>query len=384
MFKPFRVLQAALLALVLSGCATTKPPRPAASATAQPPAAPTATAATPSIQAGRSISGSTSFQDPGGSLRPDIEAYAREVSQARGVPLPRVETILKAARYNATVARLMQPSSIHVRRSWVTYRKRFVEPIRIRSGAQFWMENQATLDAAASRYGVPQSIIVAIIGVETIYGRQTGGFPVIDALATLGFSNPDDTRPERSLMFRNQLADLIQLDQEKKLDALEVEGSYAGAIGLPQFMPGSIMRYAVDGDGDGHIDLLYDPKDAIPSVANYLRQHGWVPGLPVFAPVLLPPDPGSLVAGGIVPSTDWAQLQARGARIRPGVTNTAWEQHPLGVVDLIDEPRNLKEYRTGTPNFFAITHYNHSYFYAASVADLAQAIADNLGLPGPN
>lgn len=383
MFKPFRILQASLLALALSGCATTKT-HPAAPTAAAPVAGTGAVTTPSSIQAGQSISGSTSFQDAGGRLRPDIEAYAREVSQARGVPLPRVEAVLKAARYNATVARLMQPSSIRVRRSWVTYRKRFVDPIRIRAGAQFWMENQATLDAAASRYGVPQSIIVAIIGVETIYGRQTGGFPVIDALATLGFSNPDDARPERSRMFRNQLADLIQLDHEKKLNALEVEGSYAGAIGLPQFMPGSIMRYAVDGDGDGHIDLLYDPKDAIPSVANYLREHGWVPGLPVFAPVLLPPDAGALVAGGIVPSTDWAKLQARGARTRPGAANTAWQRYPLGVVDLVDEPRNLKEYRTGTPNFFAITHYNHSYFYAASVADLAQAIADNLGLPGPD
>jgi membrane-bound lytic murein transglycosylase B len=107
-----------------------------------------------------------------------------------------------------------------------------------------------------------------------------------------------------------------------------------------------------------------------------------VPGLPVFAPVLLPPDAGALVAGGIVPSTDWAKLQARGARTRPGAASTAWQQYPLGVVDLVDEPRNLKEYRTGTPNFFAITHYNHSYFYAASVADLAQAIAGHLGLPG--
>lgn len=387
MFKPARILQATLLITLLGGCATTK----TAPSSAQPQA-PIQTQAQlrgdngeqPSIKAGRSINSAEGFTDARGQLKPDIQAYAREVAQTRQVPLARVETLLKSARYNATVARLMTPGKTRLRRSWVTYRKRFVEPIRIKAGTAFWNENRAALDRASRQYGVSPSIIVAIIGVETIYGRQTGDFAVLDALATLGFRFPDSTRPERSQLFRDQLADLIQLDNEKKLNALDVEGSYAGAIGLPQFMPGSILRFAVDGDGSGHIDLAGNATDAILSVANYLREHGWVPGLPVFAPVVLPADAGSLVAGGLKPSLSWPELSAKGARVRPGARNTAWEKYPVGVVDLIDEPRNLNEYRTGTPNFFAITHYNHSYFYAASVADLATAIAERVGSAGPN
>ncbi len=387
MFKPARILQATLLITLLGGCATTK-----TAPSSTQPQAPTQTQAQlrehngeqPSIKAGRSINSAEEFVDARGQLKPDIQAYAREVAQTRHVPLARVETLLKSARYNATVARLMTPGKTRLRRSWVTYRKRFVEPIRIKAGTAFWNENRAALDRASRQYGVPPSIIVAIIGVETIYGRQTGNFAVLDALATLGFRFPDPTRPERSQLFRDQLADLIQLDNEKKLNALDVEGSYAGAIGLPQFMPGSILRFAVDGDGSGHIDLAGNATDAILSVANYLREHGWVPGLPVFAPVVLPADAGSLVAGGLKPNLSWSELSAKGASVRPSTRNTAWEKYPVGIVDLIDEPRNLNEYRTGTPNFFAITHYNHSYFYAASVADLASAIAERVGSAGPN
>jgi membrane-bound lytic murein transglycosylase B len=180
-------------------------------------------------------------------------------------------------------------------------------------------------------------------------------------------------------MFRNQLADLIQLDYENKLDALTTTGSYAGAVGLPQFMPESLMRFAVDGNGDGIVNVRTSSADAIASVANYLRHHGWVPGLPVFAPVVLPRAPGQLVDGGLKPTLTWRQLQKQGATVRKGARTTRWENYRLGVIDLRDEPRNTDEYRTATPNFFAITQYNHSYFYAASVADLAEAIADRMG-----
>jgi len=341
--------------------------------------------APPAVDAGSSTNSAQGFVDASGRLSHELRAYARDVADTRDIPLARVETILRSARYNPTVARLVTPRKTRIRRSWVTYRRRFVDAVRIDSGVDFWTGHRAVLDAAAAEYGVPPSIIVAIIGVETIYGRQTGNFLVLDALATLGFRNPDTARPERSNMFRNQLADLIQLDHEHKLDALTIRGSYAGAIGLPQFMPGSLMRFAVDGDHDNVVDVRGEPADAIASVANYLRQHGWVPGLPVFAPVALPDDAGRLVDGGLHANLPWPQLKAQGARTRPGVPQEApWKQYPLGVVDLIDEPRHLNEYRTGTPNFFAITHYNHSYFYAASVADLAQAIARRMGYGWPD
>jgi membrane-bound lytic murein transglycosylase B len=354
-----------------------------------------------SIKAGTSIVSSSGFLQANGELTPNIQAYALEVSESRNIPLKHVEGLLKNAEYNATAARLMTPSKTRVRRSWVTYRNRFVEPVRINAGVEFWNEHRPTLDKTFRDYGVPPSVIVAIIGVETIYGRNTGNFRVLDALTTLGFRYPDSSRPERSQLFRDQLADLIQLDYEKKLDAREVQGSFAGAIGLPQFMPGSLMRYAVDGNNDGRIDLSDSVEDAIASVASFLRMHGWQPGLPVFAPLVLPDNPQSLVVGGLYPTLDWTTLQRQGAKIRPTAGNqleqkprttamaansgdAAWKQYKLGVVDLPDEPRNLAEYRSGTPNFFAITHYNRSYFYATSVADLAQALADRMGYGGPN
>lgn len=429
MFNRARTLQVALILLLLAGCASTRtaalspagidavapattgspaagspaagspatgsptPASPAASLPALQPAPEPA----PSIRAGSSIAGSAAFLGPNAELVPDIQAYAQEVAETRNIPLSHVQTLLKNAQYDATAARLMAPSQTRIRRSWVTYRNRFVEPVRINAGLKFWEENRKTLDRSAAEYGVPQSIIVAIIGVETVYGRNTGNFRVLDALATLGFRYPDASKPERSQMFRDQLADLIQLDYEKKLDALQIQGSFAGAMGLPQFMPGSLMRYAADGDRDGRIDLLYSTEDAIASVARFLRLHGWTPGLPVFASVVLPSNPQPLVAGGLNPTHDWVDLQKQGATLRPSVplrqltagaveasATPAWTRHKLGIVNLPDEPRNTIEYRTGTPNFFAITHYNRSYFYAASVADLAQALAAKMGYGGPN
>jgi len=391
MFRAVRILQVSALFILLAGCASTRTSAVSGTEKTLPPAqrnaaGPVAIAlpdAPPSIRAGASVNSSEGFLNAAGDLQPAIDAYAREVAATRGVPPGQVEALLKSARYNATVAKLMTPGATRIRRSWVTYRNRHVDPVRIKEGGRFWHDHKSILDKTANDYGVPPSIIVAIIGIETVYGRQTGDFLVLDALATLGFRNPDPARPERSQLFRDQLADLIELDHQKRLDARQVRGSFAGAMGLPQFMPGSLMRYAADGDLDGTIDLGGSAADAIASVARFLRLHGWQPGLPVFAPVILPGNAGSLVAGGLHPTLSWPGLQAQGAKERPGAAGAAWKQFPLGIVDLPDEPRNLKEYRTGTPNFFAITHYNRSYFYAASVADLARILADNAGYGWP-
>lgn len=393
MSKPVRVLQAVAAFALLAGCATpqstalssttSSTPQPSLNVEHATPQRPLGAPRAP-IKAPAPPSSRNSFVDANGELEPGVKAFALEVAQTKEVPLNYVRDILRLARYNATVARLMTPSKVRIRRSWVTYRDRFVEPIRIKAGVEFWTQYRSTLDQTARTYGVPPSIIVAIIGIETIYGRQTGNFVVLDALATLSFRNPDTARPERSQLFRDQLADLIQLDYQKKLDGRRVKGSFAGAIGLPQFMPGSLMRYATDGDNDGQIDLLNSAPDAIASVARFLKLHGWQPGLPVFAPVVLPSNVSSLVDGGLKPSHDWAQLEAEGAALKPGAGIGSWQSSRLGVIDLIDEPRNLNEYRTGTPNFFAITQYNRSYFYAASVADLAQALAQRMGYGWPN
>lgn len=408
MFTPVQLVQVVFLSMLLGGCAANQPKvasdsqlapadegkknpdsvgRPGPGASHSGPQAVLAAAPEPvSIAAGISIADASPLHNPDGSLSANLQAYAQEVSRVRNLPLSQVETLLKEAQYNATAARLMKPTGKRIRRSWTTYKNRFIEPVRIKAGQTFWTENQAFLDATAKQYGVPASIIVAIIGVETIYGRFTGDFRVLDALATLGFRYPDSTRPERSELFRNQLADLIQLDVEQQLDARTVTGSFAGAMGLPQFMPGSLMRYAADGDNNGHIDLLNSKKDAIASVARFLRLHGWQPGLPVFAPATLPANAGQLVTGGLHPTLTWEQLSQEGARILPAGASDAqssWTKHKLGVVDLADESQNRVQYRLGTPNFFAITHYNRSYFYATAVADLAKTLADRMGYGWP-
>jgi len=392
MFKPAFFVYLALTAC-LAGCASSHTHNAVSAAPAQQSAPPQASASPNTSPAGSDTSSNGARTSPAGTrgdgflmqdgqLAPEAQAYAEQVASQLQIPLGHVEALLMDTRYNPAVARLMSPAkTTKVRKSWVTYRKRFVEPIRIRAGVQFWQENQEALNDTAKKYGVPPSIIVAIIGVETVYGRYTGNFSVLDALATLAFRYPDPNRPERTQLFRDQLADLIQLDHAGELDARTALGSFAGAMGLPQFMPGSLLRYAANGDGDQTIDLHNSRQDAIASVARFLREHGWQPGLPVFAPVSLPASAGGLVQGGLEPTYTWAQLQAHGASAQAA---GAWQHHKLGIVDLVDEPRNQAEYRSGTPNFFAITHYNRSYFYAASVADLARELASRMGYGDPN
>ena len=325
------------------------------------------------------------FVGADGRLLPEVHAFAVDTAHAHALPLHAVEALLAEARYDATAARLMTPPTRtgRIRRAWTSYRKRHVDAVRIRDGVSFWQTHRAAIDRASARTGVPPSIIVAIIGIETIYGRYTGNHRVLDTLTTLGFRYPDPKRPERQSMFREQLADLIVLDHRGDLDARTVEGSFAGAMGLPQFMPGSLMRYAVDGDGDGRVDLAGNTDDAIASVAAFLQAHGWVRDVPVFAPVALPADAVRLAQDGLKPENTWASLQAQGARALGG-GGSAWQDQPLGVIDLRDEIRDTHDVRCATPNFFAITHYNRSYFYAASVADLAHEIADRIGYGDPD
>jgi len=314
------------------------------------------------------------------------QAFAQAVSTARAIPLAHVTALLGQAQKSERVSKLMQPvnadDASRRPRSWSDYRRRFVDGVRIAKGAVFWRQHRDVLEAAATQYGVPASIIVAIMGVETMYGQHTGNFPVLDTLYTLAFHYPEPAREPRVQLFRDQLADLMALDHAGQLDARGSKGSFAGAVGLPQFMPGSILRFARDGDGDGRIDLYASVADAVASVANFLREHGWQQDLPVFAPVTLPEQAQALAAHGLVAVLDWPQLQAAGAsRIKTGNDShddggaaPLWQQHPLGVVPLVDEAAQSTEYRVATVNFYALTQYNRSYFYAAAVADLAQTL----------
>lgn len=391
MFRPSRILQVAVASFLLSSCSTSHPEHQSSHEPALSDNQTTVSndrinsTRVSSIPKPEHSVTRGDFLDTSTRLLPELEDFARETAQTRKIPLQDIHALLSAAQTNDTAIRLMRPTGKRLQRSWVTYRTRNVDPIRIRSGVAFWKDHQNDLTRASQTYGVPPSIIVSIIGIETVYGRYTGTFRVLDTLTTLGFRYPDASRPERQQMFREQLADLIQLDYEGKLDAYTVEGSFAGAMGLPQFMPGSLANFAADGDGDGKIDLQNSPADAIASIARFLRLHGWEPALPVFAPILLPAQAGALVKGGLTPDMSWEQLQNAGARPSSDTrAGTAWQHYPLGVIDLLDEPRKLDEYRSATPNFFAITHYNRSYFYAAAVADLAHELADRMGYGDPD
>ncbi len=392
MLCPRRLVQLSLLAAILCGC-TTSPLGPDKTSSADANSKTGAASSTPSgttagsadAKASGSASASSRF-DP--ASRPQTESARRATMQRFGVELAaerklsesKVLSLLNEARYNPTVARIVAPVATgqpRAPRSWATYRGRVVEPILIAQGHAFMKQYGSELDRATARYGVPQNIIAAIIGVETLYGKNQGSFRVLDSLATLGFDYPDASRPDRAEMFRGQLADLIELDLTGRLDARTLKGSFAGAVGIPQFMPGSIKRFAVSSRGAQEVNLSSNMADAIASVANFLVEHGWQRGLPTFVPVRLPAAADKLVDGGLKPTLDWPQLQAAGAKLASGAKEAPWMRAPLGVIDLPEERAGTVEFRTATQNFFTITLYNRSYFYAASVADLANALGDN-------
>ena len=249
---------------------------------------------------------------------------------------------------------------------WQTYRARFLQPVRIDGGLKFWEQHAGALERATQEHGVPAEIIVAIIGVETLYGRNTGKFPTIQALSTLAFDFPP-----RAAYFRKELEQFLLYCRENSLDPLTPRGSYAGAIGTPQFMPGSIRSYATDFDGDGRIDLVNSPVDAIGSVARFLAIHGWQKDRDLYYPATLAEnaDPASLLARGPKPELSIADLRAAG--ITSPLSLPA--DQPLMLVDL-PNGANPPSYVIGTGNFYAITRYNRSFFYAMAVTELAEVL----------
>lgn len=383
MFRPRDYLKIIIVSVFLSGCASTHSDtgKQTQLSNNQKPAV-----NSKQIDSSRTSasypSGDFVMQDPG--LAQELHLFAITTAQEHGLDLNKVENLLKTANYEPTAAKLMTPPAHkrRIKRAWLSYKKRHVDPIRIKRGISFWQQNRAQLDAVSRQSGVPQSIIVAIIGIETVYGQYTGKHRVLDTLATLGFKYPDPSRPERQAMFREQLADLIVLHEQNKINAYTVQGSFAGAMGLSQFMPTSLLKYAKDGDNDGQIDLLNSKADAIASIASFLLAHGWQPNEPVFAPVALTNSAKALVQDGLEPTISWQQLKSTGSQAKSS-NNNSWQAHQLGVIDLRDEIRGTHEYRVATPNFFAITKYNRSYFYASSVADLAYEIASKMGYAYP-
>jgi membrane-bound lytic murein transglycosylase B len=304
----------------------------------------------------------------------EVATFIGEMVAEHGFNKVELEALLRKARYVESAVQLMKPAPPDRPKNWRAYRARFVEPARIDGGAAFWEQNADALARAEAAFGVPAEIIVGIIGVETLYGRNTGDFRVMDAVTTLGFAYPDTpTRAARMAYFRGELKNTLLYARESGIDPFTLRGSYAGAIGLPQFMPGSIRQYAIDFDGDGRIDLRNSAIDAIGSVANFLVKHGWKRDEPIVFPASIEPAAGNgweaYIGRGL--EAKFGAEELRSAGVVPGVEPPP--ELPLGLVDLQNgfEPT---EYWLGAANFFALTRYNRSFFYAMSVIDLGRAV----------
>ncbi len=362
-----------------SASAATQPvPAPApieAQALPGPAAASTEPAAVPSVPvAGRPVPApNTPYTD-----RDDVLRFADDLAAKQ--PQLKVDWLrqqLAQARFQASVARLMMPAPAGSAKNWAAYRARFVEPQRIDAGAAFWRNHADALARAQAQYGVPAHIIVGIVGVETFYGRVLGTYRVIDALATLTFDFPTGRR-DRTPFFRSELEAFLIWCAREGLDPAAVRGSYAGAVGWPQFMPSSILKYAVDFDGDGRIDLHHSMADVIGSVAHYMAAFGWQRDLPTHFRVNVPTDTvqrATLLTSDIVPSFTAQQFSDKGAALAEEAYRDA------GLLALIELQNGdaAPSYVAGSKNFYVVTRYNWSAYYAMAVIDLGAAVAHRVG-----
>ena len=295
--------------------------------------------------------------------RPEFLSMAKELEQTGYYAPGELNTLFEHVKRQDRVLELMSRAPER-RKEWFEYRPIFITSTRIKQGVQFWRENAEALALAESKTGVPAEIIVSILGVETSYGRNKGSFRVIDALATLGFDHPP-----RAPFFSKELREFLILSRENGMDPTETRGSYAGAMGYPQFMPSSWRNLAVDFDGDGRIDLINNPIDAIGSIANYFKGNGWKPGESV---VLAGTATGEIsedsVSTTLNTTTTLAAIQQSGIvsshNLLPTTPATAFRLQGTNGI----------EYWIGLHNFYVITRYNRSIMYAMAVNDLASLI----------
>ena len=305
--------------------------------------------------------------------RDDVMAFADELAARRGLDPAWVRSTLAQARFIPSVARFIMPPPAGTAKNWAAYRSRFIEPVRVRAGVAFWRANIAWLTLAHERYGVPPEIVAGIVGVETIYGQNMGNFRVVDALATLAFDFPTG-RKDRAPFFRAELESYFVMCQAEGADPLALRGSFAGAMGMPQFMPSSFNKYAIDMDGDGRVDLHESSADVIGSVAHYLASFGWQRGLRTHYGVNAPVDAAdraALLGPDILPTFSAQEFAARGAVLADA---TPPPNQKLALVELQNGVA-APSYVAGTTNFYAITRYNWSSYYAMAVIELGEAVA---------
>ena len=313
-----------------------------------------------------------------------LAPFLEKVSKDHQIPLSSLQKAFEGTKTIPSIKKLVMPPPPGFQKNWKVYRSRFVEPRRLTAGQKFWKEHHNFIEKTAQETGVPAEIIVAIIGVETIYGRHMGNFSVKDTLTTLGFDYPNTpNKVARETLFKNQLEELILLcwsenPKERAFqNCLNQKGSYAGAIGLPQFMPGSIRRFATDGNRDGKIDLRNSPEDAIASVGQFLKMHGWAKDEPIYLEIQN--HSGALsVAQSLADGEPKAKLQL-GQLINQGLLkNTDLPSNTPSLIVDLPSPNTSGgtdvRYVIGLRNFLAICDYNRSFFYAQSVAEFAEAL----------
>ncbi len=301
--------------------------------------------------------------DDSSKLRPEIEKFIAYMARTHGFSARDLRLLFAKVQPSQDVTRAMAAPS--TAKPWYEFKPLFVDQARIAGGVRFWNDNGEVLAQARNEFGVPEAIVVALIGVETRYGRNSGGFRVIDTLTTLAFD-----WPSRRDFFRHELEQFLLLAREQGWDPLTIKGSFAGAMGMPQFMPGSYRRYAIDYSRDGQIDLWRNAADVIGSVASYLKEFGWKDGVPVVAPARVESaDRQALLDLGLKPSLTLDEWRMRGADSTLTLPDSLLAC--LFSVDLAGGP----EFWFGFDNFYALLQYNRSRNYAMAIVELAREIA---------
>ncbi len=299
---------------------------------------------------------------------PQVAEFVAEMTRDYGFAGEQLVSLFREVERKQSILDAISRPAEKVK-TWAEYRPIFITDRRINQGVEFWRQHEAALARAEQEYGVPAQVIVAIIGVETSYGGNTGSYRVIDALSTLGFDYPP-----RADFFRKELKQFLLLAREQQVDPLTLKGSYAGAMGLPQFMPSSFRAYAVDFDGDGHINIWTDPDDAIGSVASYFKRHGWVTGEAVVSTAQISGEQAEEgLTQGLDPVKTVGELRAMG-----------WSSHEAVRDDVPVTAFRLEgeagpEYWLGLPNFYVITRYNRSAMYAMAVHQLSDLLVQARG-----
>ena len=301
--------------------------------------------------------------------RPEVQAFVRELVKRHGFVEGELKRVFARVQRTDPVLEAIARPAERVR-SWEDYRTMLLTERRANEGLEFWKKYRRTLERAEKKYGVPPEYVVAIIGVETFYGRNTGSWRVVEALTTLAFDYPP-----RAGFFRNELEQYLLFARNAGIDVFSVRGSYAGAMGLPQFMPSSARAYAVDFDGNGHIDLLKSRVDAIGSVANFLKVHGWQRDADVLLEARVAGEAWRPYADGYEPKHSMLALREAGVQFdspQPAGASVA-------LIELTSAERP-SDFRVGLRNFYVITRYNRSAMYATAVADLARQLRKNYDL----